>query len=392
MPKDTAKGPRRSRGEGAITELHGDPTRPDRVTGYRGAIWLTRLDGTRIRRFVRGRTRSEVSRKFDALRKEAADGLPDGTTTARYLASWVTALGGRNLRPTTRAQYARHVSQYWTPTIGRVELAKLTPLHVEQAMAALTARGLSATTVRAARTTLRAALADAMRDGKARRNVAALVKPPQADRPEMRALTADEVGRLMEATRDDAYGPLFALAVASGLRLGELVGLRWTDVDMDGRKLTVNRAAYRRDDGSYDFAEPKTKRSRRTVMLPALAVEALRRQKARQAAARLAVGSAWQDTRELVFTDAVGRPVDPGHVSKAFRAAADNIGLTDVRFHDLRHTAATLMLTAGVPLKVVSEALGHVSIVITADTYAHVTPDLRREAADAMDRALGGGA
>jgi integrase len=125
-------------------------------------------------------------------------------------------------------------------------------------------------------------------------------------------------------------------------------------------------------------------------MLPALAVDALRRQRARQAATRLAAGSAWQDRRNLVFTDVVGRRVSPGQVSKAFRAAADSVGLTGVRFHDLRHTAATLMLTAGVPLKVVSETLGHVSIVVTADVYAHVTPDLKREAADAMDRALGG--
>lgn len=382
MPKSTATSPpRRSRGEGAITPLEDGR--------FRGAIWLPRLDGTMVRKYVRGKTRAEVSRKFEALRKEATEGLPDGTTTGEYLAEWVKALSGRNLRPTTRRQYARHVESYWTPAIGRVELVKLTPLDVERAMGGLTKRGLSSTTVRAARTTLRAALADAMRDGMIRRNVAALVKPPESDRPEMRALTADEVARLVEATRDDAYGPLYALAVASGLRLGELVGLSWDDIDLEARSLTVKRAAFQRDDGSYDFGQPKTKRSRRTVMLPSLAIEALRRQKARQAAAKLAAGTAWQDRRNLVFTDAVGRPVVPGHVSKAFRAVADRLGIP-VRFHDLRHTAATLMLAAGVPLKVVSETLGHASIVVTADVYAHVTPDLRREAADAMDRALGG--
>jgi integrase len=352
-------------------------------------VWLPRLDGTMHRKYVRGRTKAEVVRKFAELRKEAVDGLPDGTTTADYLAAWVRGLSGRNLRPTTRRQYARHIDQYWTPAIGRVELVKLTPLHIEQAMAGLTARGLSATTVRSARTTLRAALAGAMRDGKVRRNVAALVKPPQADRPEMHALSAEQVGRLVDATQDDEYGPLFTLAVSSGLRLGELVGLSWYDIDLEARQLTVKRAAFQRDDGAYDFGQPKTKGSRRTVMLPALAIDALRRQKARQAAARLAAGSAWQDRHSLVFTDAVGRPVVPGHVSKAFRSVADRLGLP-VRFHDLRHTAATLMLAAGVPMKVVSETLGHASIVVTADVYAHVTPDLKREAADAMDRVLGG--
>ena len=123
-------------------------------------------------------------------------------------------------------------------------------------------------------------------------------------------------------------------------------------------------------------------------MLPALAVEALRRQKGRQAAARLAAGTAWQDRAGLVFTDAVGRPLRPDAVSAAFRSTARRLALP-VRLHDLRHTAASLLLAAGVPLKVVSETLGHSSIAITADVYAHVTPDLRREAAEAMDRALG---
>lgn len=383
MPKDTATGrTRRSRGDGAITEL------PD--GRYRGALWVRRLDGTMVRKYARGASRAEVVRKFAKLREEAASGLTDGTTTGAYLTAWVEALAGRNLRPTTRRQYARHVVQYWIPEVGAVELDKLTPLQVERALGHLAARGLSPTTVRSARVTLRAALADALRDGRVRRNVASLVKPPEAERPEMRSLSAGEVSRLLEATRDDAFGPLFALAVSSGLRLGELVALRWTDVDMEGRSLTVNQAAYRTDAGAYAFGKPKTARSRRTVDLPSLAMDALRRQKVRQAEARLAAGTAWQDTRSSVFTDSLGRPVIPGHVSKTFRATADRLGFEGVRFHDLRHTYASLALRNGVPMKVVSEALGHVSITITADVYAHVAPEQRRAVADAMDRALGG--
>ena len=381
--KDTARDhPRRSRGEGAIYS-----TTDGRL---RGSILLPHPDGNRsIRRYVSGRTRAEIVRKFDDLRKEAEAGYPTGQTTGDYLARWIVRVKP-HVRPSTHTEYARHVADYWRP-LAAVELTRLTPAHVERAMADLAARGLSAQTVRHARATLRRALHDAQRDGTLTRNVAALARPPRVDRREMRALSAAEVGRLLAATADDPMGPLYAVAVGSGLRAGELCGLRWTDIDLTARKLVVRRSLARADGGGYELAEPKTSRSRRTVMLPAVAVDGLRRQKARQAAAKLAAGTAWQDRDGLAFTDAVGRPLRPDALSAAFRATADRIGLP-VRLHDLRHTAASLMLAAGVPLKVVSEALGHSSIAITADVYAHVTPDLRREAAEAMDRALAAGA
>jgi integrase len=380
MAKASSTRPRRSAGEGAVYE-----TADGRL---RGRITLPDPDGTRsVQRYVSGKTRAEIVRKFDDLRKEAAEGFPTGETTGAYLARWIVKVRPR-LRPATHREYARHVSSYWS-LLATVPLTRLTPSHVERAMAELEERGLSRQTVRHARSTLRRALHDAQRDGILNRNVAALARPPQVHRREMRALTADEVGRLVAATADDRFGPLFALAAGSGLRLGELLGLKWTDIDFESRSLTVRRSLARARDGGFDLAEPKTARSRRTVMLPTIAVDALRRQKARQAAERLALGSSWQDVGGLVFTDETGGLPRPWTASVAFRSAADRLGLR-VRFHDLRHTAASLMLAGGVPLKVVSEALGHSSIAITADVYSHVTPDLRREAADAMDRALGG--
>jgi integrase len=384
MPESTARRPRRSRGEGAIY-----PTADGRL---RGSIVLPHPDGTRsVRRYVSGRTRADVVRRLDDLRREGAAGFATGLTAGDYLARWIVSVRPR-LRAATHREYSRHVRAYWTPAIGRVALTRLTPAHVERAMAELVERGLSAVTVRSARTTLRRALHDAQRDGLVTRNVAGLARPPRLEHREMRALTSAEVGRVTAATTDDPFGPLFAVAIGTGLRLGETLGLAWTDVDLEARSLTVRRSLARAYAGGYELAETKTSRSRRTVMLPAIAIEALRRQKARQAAARLAVGTAWQDRAGLAFTDAVGRPLQPRAVSKAFRLVADRLGLEGIRLHDLRHTAASLMLAAGVPLKVVSEALGHSSIGITADVYAHVTPDLRREAADAMDRALNGGA
>lgn len=372
----TPKKPRRSRGEGAIY-----PTADGRL---RGSLLVDHPDGNRsVRRYVSGRTRAEVVRKLDDLRRDSAAGFATGETTGAYLARWVVTVRPR-LRAATHREYSRHVRQYWQ-TLASVPLTKLTPAHVERTMAGLQSRGLSASTVRGARATLRRALHDAQREGILNRNAAALARPPALVRREMRALSADEVGRLLSITADDEYGPLFALAVGSGLRLGELLGLKWSDID--DRSLVVRRSLARAHGGGYELGEPKTSRSRRTVMLPTVAVDALRRQKARQAAMRLAAGTTWQDDRGLVFTDELGRHLSPDWPSKAFRAAADRIGLP-VRLHDLRHTAASLMLAGGVPLKVVSEALGHSSLAITADVYSHVTPDLRREAADAMDRAL----
>jgi integrase len=379
MTKPTSReGPRRTAGEGAIYT-----TADGRLRGH---IDLPHPDGTRsVRRYVSGKTRADVVRRLGDLRKEAAGGFATGQTTGDYLARWIVAVQPR-LRAATHREYVRHVSAYWS-SLARIPLTRLTPAHVERAMADLAGRGLAAQTIRHARSTLRRALHDAQRDGLVNRNVAALARPPRLERREMRALTRTDVGRLVDATADDPLGPFFAIAVATGLRQGELLGLTWTDVDLEARSLTVRRSLARAHGGGYELAEPKTTRSRRTVMLPALAVDALRRQKARQATERLAAGTAWQDRAGLVFTDPLGGHLAPSAVSHAFLTVARRLGLP-VRLHDLRHTAATLMLAAGVPLKVVSETLGHSSIAITADVYSHVTPDLRREAADAMDRAL----
>jgi len=306
-------------------------------------------------------------------------------TTADYLARWLVGARSR-LRPSTYTECVRHVEQYFAPVIGAIPVTRLTPADVERAMGAMLTRGYSAQTVIHARATLRRALHDAQRDGLLIRNVAALARPPRAIRREMRPLTADELRSLLEATAEDPMGPLFAVAAGTGLRLGELIGLRWSDVT--NGSLTVRRSYARATGGGWAMAEPKTRRSRRTVMLPAVARQGLDRQRARQAAAKDAAGSAWQDRDDgQVFTDPVGRPLHPTAVSHAFRVAADALELP-VRLHDLRHTNATLLLGAGVPLKIVSETLGHSSIAVTADVYAHVTPELRREAASALDRVL----
>jgi integrase len=295
------------------------------------------------------------------------------------------------VRPSTYRGYEQQVRTNIRPLVGPVPLARLTPSDVEAMQASLVEAGRAARTARTARIILSAALADAVRDGAIPRNVARLARPPRVERPDLAVLTASDVQALLAATTDDNDGPLYAVAVASGLRQGELLGLTWDDVDTDAGQLTVRRALALDEHGTYSLRPPKTARSRRTISLPEFGLQALRRQQRRVKELQLAAGSAWQDREGLVFPDPIGRPLSGTAVTKDFAAALRRAKLPHIRFHDLRHTFATLAISRGASLRAVADALGHSSITVTADTYAHVTPELRREVASALDGVLAGG-
>jgi integrase len=384
----------RANGEGSIYE-----TADGRV---RGSIAWTDSHGTRQRRYVSGRTRAGVRKAIAAIRTELEHGLAPAPTgdVASFLVGWLEASRQR-IRASTWRQYRQSVDLYLTPALGRLQLAKMTPADVERMTAGLIDSGRSPRTAALARAVLRRALADAVRDGRSARNVAALARPPRVPSRSLEAgrdyLEPAQLRRLLSAGKVHPLGPLVTLAAATGLRQGELLGLFWRDVDLDGRTLTVRRSlarSWERQAGElvegWAFAEPKTARSRRTLNLPAAAIAALERQKGLQAAARDGAGAAWQDRAGVVFTDAVGRPLRGHDVSHAFHRLLEAAELPSIPFHGLRHSAATAMLAGGVPLKVVSDALGHSTITVTADRYAGVVAAQRRDAADAMDRALGG--
>lgn len=400
MPKSTAKSTRRrSPGEGSVYPFRG---------AHRGVVTWTDPDGARHRRTVRGQTSAEARDKLDDLRRDLRLGTlaPAGPalTVAGYLAEWIERDRAR-VRPSTWRGRETHVRVYLVPALGRLTLARLAPKDVERATTSFiksgrpetaeqrrrgrqTRRPVAPLTARHVRSTLRLALADAVRDGLVGRNAAADARPPYVEHRAVTYLPAADVRRLLDATRDDDFGPLYALAATTGLRLGELLGLAWRDVDMTAGTLTVRRSLARASGGGWALAEPKSARSRRTIPLPATARAALDHQRIRQDALRLAAGTAWQDRDDLVFTDTIGRPMRPEGVSVTFGKARGAAGVPVVRFHDLRHSAATMMLAEGVPLAVISEWLGHAGIAITASHYAAVVPALRRDAADAMDRAL----
>ena len=195
----------------------------------------------------------------------------------------------------------------------------------------------------------------------------------------MAALDAHGVARLLAASEATPYRDLFSVAIYTGLRRSELLGLRWTDVDLDRGRLSVVAGLHRLTGKGLVLLPTKTARSRRSVSVGAEALDTLRHVRMQQLENRLAAGPAWHDTG-FVFTKGDGSPIDPEKVTHAFARVARGAGLTGVRFHDLRHTHASLMLQAGVHPKVVSERLGHASVTITLDTYSHVLPGLQEDA------------
>jgi integrase len=205
----------------------------------------------------------------------------------------------------------------------------------------------------------------------------------------MTALTPEQVSVLLAAAQGDRLEALYVVAVTTGMRQGELLALRWSDVDLGVRTVRV-RATLMETKSGFEFAEPKSARSRRQISLTLTASAARRRHRAGQLKQRMRLGPSWTD-HDLVFASEVGGPLDGSNIlRRSFHPLLRRAGLPRVRFHDLRHSAATLMLSRGVPLKIVSEILGHSQISITADTYMHVTPGMQREATAALDAVLGG--
>lgn len=246
--------------------------------------------------------------------------------------------------------------------------------------------GLSSRTVQIIHTVLRKALQQSVRDDVLPRNVCDAVKPPRRVKKEMRPLTPEQAKTLLEAARGDRLEALYILAITADLREGELLGLRWEDVNLEGRVLRVRRQLTRTKDG-LSFTTPKRGKTR-VVRLTCPAIVALIAHQKMQCRDRTNAEPLWQNPA-LVFTSTAGTPVDVGNLTyRSFRPLLMRAGLPQIRFHDLRHTCATLLLPKGTHPKIVQEMLGHATITQTMDTYSHVLPDMQGEAVSAMEQAL----
>ena len=374
---------RRGPGEGSIYE---------RADGrWTGAIHLGYARGRRVRKQVYGRTRAEVASKLRAMQAAVDQGLPpprERLTVEQFLTTWLMESARPSIRPSTYRSYEGIVRVHVIPTLGRIPLSRLTPGDVQRLLNERLASGLSARSVAMVRAVLRTALGLAVRWGQVPRNVAGLTDPPRDVRREMAVLDTPQARALIEQVRGDRLEALYTVALALGLRQGEALGLRWSDIDFDRSTLTVSRAIQRLD-GTLQLVEPKSATSHRTLVLPALVLAALRRHRGRQNEERLTTGPQWED-QDLVFSTGLGRPLDARNVVRQFKRHLKAASLPDIRFHDLRHSCATLLLAQGVSPRAVMETLGHSQISLTLGTYSHVTAAVRVEVADTMDRALGG--
>ena len=336
-----------------------------------------------------GKTRAEVKVKLAALQAELSRGrLPAGRnpTVAEFLRSWLETSVKPRLRPLTYASYRVNVEKHLVPTLGRYRLDQLTPLHVQEMMNERLATGLSTKSVAYIHQVLRTALGLAVRWDMVSRNVARLVDRPRIQRKQIKPLTPDEARSFLAAVRGHRLEALFSVALALGLRQGEALGLRWDDIDFTAGTLRISHQL-QRIDSKLTLVAPKTEKSRRTLVMPSMIVERLREHEKRQVVEKLWAGYKWQESG-LVFANRVGQPTQARRVIEQFHEALAQAGLRRVRFHDLRHSCATLLLVQGVSPRVVMEVLGHSEIALTMNAYSHVVPELQREAAQRMQAIL----
>lgn len=352
------------------------------------------VDG-RKRRTIYGKTRADVSEKLTEALADRNGGLvfdAGKMTVGEYLDRWLADSARGTVRKSTYDSYKRQLRRYVHPALGYLALKKLTELHIQGLYRSMQDRGLSARTVRYTHAVLRRALKQAVRWKYIPRNPCDDADPPKVQRDEMLPLDREQARRFLEAAEKSGpdgeparFHALYVLALHIGMRPGELLALKWEDVDLEAGVLSINRTLSM----AGEFTAPKTAKSRRRIRLTAGSIAALKAHRKRQLEERMRLSSLWRD-HGLVFPSTVGTPLNHRNLARSFKDLLKRASLPEsTRLYDLRHTCATLLLARNVHPKYVQELLGHASITLTLDTYSHVLPGMDGGAASAMDEALG---
>lgn len=340
---------------------------------------------------------------FEAEHVPGQPVTPERQTVQEFLDRWLSDIIKPKKAPRTHESYAAEIRRHLGPGLGHHRLKRLSPQDVQAYLRRKEEQGLSKRTVQYHRTILRAALNQAMRWGLVSRNVAALTEAPRVDRPERPFLSIEEADRILAAAKQlpqltskharprsvesDRLEALWLLTLTMGLRRGEALGLRWSDVDYDNSEIALVRQL-QRVDKQLVFREMKTDRRRR-LPLPSVTIEALKTHRKRQLEERLLAGDRWQEL-DLVFPSTIGTPLDPNNVSNRFKALARRAGLPEeITLHSLRHSCVSFLVAQKVETRLIMEILGHSQISTTMDLYAHILPAAKREAANAMDATFG---
>ena len=354
----------------------------DPATGKRKQQWYT----------VKGTKREAESKMREMLdsKEKGTYVKPNKLTVGDWLNSWLEGYVKTNCCLRTYDAYQSIVNIHLVPGLGTIPLTQLKPQQIQDFYSKIFQgdRNLSASSVLHIHRILFQALQYGRRQGVLMQNAADLVNPPRARKSVMKTLLPSEVARLFESTRDGNYYPIFFTAINTGLRQAELLGLRWRDIDLDLASLSVNQVLYKRR-GVCIFKEPKSEHSRRRLDLsPSLALY-LRKYRTQREAEYILTGAPLADD-DLVFSKTDGTAMDPSTLTHQLGKALKKAGLQHVRFHDLRHSFASLMLLGGVHPKIVSEMLGHASVTLTLDTYSHVIGGLQKAAMRRLDDILQG--
>lgn len=359
--------------------------------GKNGSAWyatveLSRdpLTGKRRQKHVSGPTRkgveAEVARIID-LDDRGQLAVDSKLTVAEYLQRWHASIEP-TLKPTTWRRYEQTIRLRLTPMLGQHQLARLTPLVVQGFATDLVAQCRSQTTANYTFTVLSVALNQAVRWGLIPANVCRAVTAPKTDTPEMKTWSAEEASAFLEQAVDHPLEALWKLALSTGMRRGEMVGLRWQDVDLERGVLSVRHTLVQGPGKAWESSTPKTKAGRRSIALGTEMVDALKRHRDRQRLART------PNPMGLVFITTQGRPIHQNTINGQLARLTALAKVPTIRFHDLRHTCATLLMANGVHPKMVQERLGHSAISITLDRYSHVTESMQQPAADKIDDLL----
>jgi integrase len=372
---------KRGNGEGSISRRKNG--------GWMAQFTVYTAEG-RKRKTLYGKTRQEVATKLARALSDREGGLifdAGNQRVGEYMDRWLNDSLRDTVRQSTLVRYEQLVRLHIIPALGRIALKSLSAAHVQGFYRDRLDSGLSPATVQKIHAVLHKALDQAASWSLVPRNPTESVKAPRPAPEEIRPLNREQAKALLETARRERFEALYVLAVTTGLRQGELLGLKWEDVDLENSLIRVRRTLIRHR-GRLLLGEPKTKRSRRTVRLTEAAVQALKEHLARQIEQMERLGDLYED-QGLIFATQRGTLVNPTNLRKrSFAPLLEKAGLLPIRFHDLRHTCATLLLSRNVNPKIVSEMLGHATIAITLDTYSHVLPTMQDSATRALEDAL----